>query len=151
MKHAEYQYLQDTLTGRRARDPEFESKMSEAIDPRVAERQRQLDAMTSTQREIEQRRYSLRTYGREHMRRYARPIISDKPLGELGIEGDQIRGASPQGHNDKELKGHSENQIPQNEGNDSQKERPGPWRDENGRLILQNHSACPIKQVLKVY
>ena len=134
MKSDEYQYLQDTLTGRRARDPEFESKMSEAIDPRVAERQRQLDAMTSEQREIEQRQYSLRTYGREHMRRYARPIISDRPLGELGIGGDQILGSA----STPPIKSHSG-------------ERPGPWRDANGKLRLQNHSACPIKQVLKVY
>ena len=133
MKHAEYKYLADTLTGRRARDPEFEATMSEAVDPRVAERQRQLDSKTSEQREIEQRQYSLRTYGREHMRRYARPIISDKPLGELGIEGDQILGSA----STPQMRGHNA-------------EKPGPWRDANGRLILQNHSACPIKQVLKV-
>ena len=54
MKHAEYKYLEDTLSGRRQRDPEFESTMSEAIDPRVAERQRLIDSKTPEQREIEQ-------------------------------------------------------------------------------------------------
>ena len=132
MKHDEYQYLEATLSGRRGRDPEFESRMSEAVNPRVAEQQRLIDSKTPTQREIEQRQYSLRTYGRDHMKRYARPIVSDHPLGELGIEGDQSA-STPQ------IKGHSGG------------ERPGPWRDKNGKLILQNHSACPIKQVLKVY
>jgi hypothetical protein len=133
MKHAEYQYLQDTLTGRRARDPEFESKMNVVADPRAEERQRQLDARTPEEREIEQRQYSLRTYGREHMKRYARPIVTDKPLGELGIEGDQIRSDAPQ------IKAHKADGVVE------------PCRDANGRLRLQNHSACPIKQVLKVY
>ena len=133
MKHAEYKYLADTLSGRRQRDPEFESKMNVVADPRAEERQRQLDAMTSEQREIEQRQYSLRTYGREHMRRYARPIVSDHPLGELAVEGDQVLGSA----STPQLKGHSG-------------ERPGPWRDKNGKPILQNHSACAIRQVLKV-
>lgn len=142
MKSDEYKYLEDTLSGRRARDPEFESKMSEAIDPRVEERQRQLDARTPEEREIEQRQYSLRTYGREHMRRYARPIISDKPLGELAVEGDQIRSDAPQIHEHKstpsQLKGHCGG------------EKPGPWCDKNGKLLLQNHAACPQRQVLQL-
>jgi hypothetical protein len=145
MKHAEYKYLTDTLSGRRQRDPEFEAKMSEAIDPRAEERQRQLDARTPEEREIEQRQYSLRTYGREHMRRYARAIVSEKPLGELQVPGDQIVNASSQ-----QLKGHSEKSTPQNEGLILRKERPGPWRDANGKLRLQNHAACPQRQVLQL-
>jgi hypothetical protein len=140
MKHAEYKYLEDTLSGRRQRDPEFESTMSEAIDPRVAERQRLIDSKTPEQREIEQRRYSLDTYGPEHMKRYARPIVTDKPLGKLAIEGDQIISApQARGHNapPQQLKVHSE--------------KPEPWQNSDGSLRLQNHSACPIKQVLKVY
>ena len=133
MKSDEYRYLEETLTGRRQRDPAFEAKMNVVVDPRVAERQRQLDSKTPEQREIEQRQYSLNVYGSAHMKRYARPITSDHPLGELQVPGDQIISASSQ-----QLKGHSA-------------ERPGPWRDKNGKLILQNHSACPIKQVLKVY
>lgn len=139
MKHAEYQYLQDTLTGRRARDPEFESKMNVVADPRAEERQRQLDARTPEEREIEQRQYSLRTYGREHMKRFARPIVTNRPLGELQVPADQILGRSaPQGHNDKQVKGHSGG------------ESPGPWCDKNGKLILQNHAACPQRQVLQL-
>ena len=140
MKHAEYKYLEDTLSGRRQRDPEFESTMSEAIDPRVAERQRLIDSKTPEQREIEQRRYSLDMYGPEHMKRYARPIVTDKPLGKLAIEGDQIISApQARGHNapPQQLKVHSE--------------KPEPWQNPDGSLRLQNHSACPIKQVLKVY
>ena len=134
MKSDEYAYLADTLSGRRARDPEFEARMSEAIDPRVAERQRLIDSKTPEQREIEQRRYSLNVYGSAHMKRYARPITSDHPLGELQVPGDQILGSA----STPPIKSHSG-------------ERPGPWRDANGKLRLQNHSACPIKQVLKVY
>jgi len=126
MKSDEYKYLEDTLSGRRARDPEFESKMSEAIDPRVEERQRQLDARTPEEREIEQRQYSLRTYGREHMKRYATPIVSKRPLGDLAIEGDQVR----------DIKGHSGVKAES-------------WRNPDGSLRLQAHSA--ERQVLKVY
>ncbi len=130
----EYQYLEATLMGRRARDPEFEAKMSDAADPRAIERQRQLDARTPEEREIELRQYSLRTYGREHMKRFARPIISDRALGELEVPGDQIGSAPPA----PRMKGHS--------GGDE----PGPWCDANGRLLLQNHAACPQNQVLKI-
>jgi hypothetical protein len=132
MKHAEYKYLEDTLAGRRQRDPGFEATMSEAIDPRVEERQRLIDSKTPEQREIEQRQYSLNVYGSAHMKRYARPITSDHPLGELQVPGDQIISASSQ-----QLKGHSG-------------ERPGPWRDKNGKPILQNHGGCPQRQVLQI-
>jgi len=139
MKAGEYQYLEDTLAGRRGRDPQFEEQISAriegSINQKAAARQRQLDSLTPEQREIEQRKYSLRTYGREHMKRYASPIISDKPLGELAIEGDQIVGSAPS--SPQIIKGHSD-------------ERPGPWCDKDGRLILQNHSGCPQTQVLKL-
>jgi|GEM_PF-1176252 len=136
MKSDEYRYLEATLQGRRARDPQFESQMTAtiegAINSKAIERRQQLDSLTPEEREIEQRRYSLRTFGREHMRRYATPIISEKPLGELAIEGDQIQGAPPA------LKGHNGD------------EEPGAWCDASGRLILQNHAACPQNQVLKL-
>lgn len=134
MKHDEYSYLADTLAGRRARDPEFESQLKDVANPRAAERQQQLDSKTDEERELEQRRYSLRTYGREHMKRYASPIISKRPLGELAVEGDQIQSAPPA----PRIKGHNG------------EERPGAWCDANGRLILQNHAACPQNQVLKL-
>lgn len=132
MKSDEYQYLADTLSGRRARDPEFEAKMNVVVNPRVAERQRLIDSKTPTQREIEQRQYSLRTYGRDHMKRYARPITSDRPLGELAVEGDQILGSA----STQQLKGHSG------------VEEPSPWCDANGRLLLQTHGA--IRQILQL-
>lgn len=136
MKSDEYKYLEDTLAGRRQRDPEFESRLSDVADPRATERQRLLDSKTVEQRELEQRRYSLNVYGREHMRRYANPIVSDRPLGELGIEGDQIMGSAPpiHVHNDKKeerkMKGHND-------------EKPETWRDANGRLKLQFHDGEP--------
>lgn len=132
MEPAEYQYLEQTLTGRRQRDPAFESRLRDVADPRAAERQRRLDSKTVEQREIEQRQFSLRVYGREHMKRYANPIFSDRPLGELAIEGDQIRSDTPQ------IKGHKAELVVE------------PCRDANGRLRLQNHAACPIRQVLKI-
>jgi len=134
MRSGEYKYLEDTLSGRRARDPEYESQLKDVGDPRAIARQQQLDSKTAEERELEQRQYSLRTYGSEHMKRYASPIISDKALGELGIEGDQIQGAPPA----PRIKGHNG------------EERPGAWCDANGRLILQNHAACPQNQVLKL-
>jgi hypothetical protein len=63
MKHAEYKYLEDTLAGRRQRDPGFEATMSEAIDPRVEERQRLIDLKTPEKGELGKGRYSLDTYG----------------------------------------------------------------------------------------
>jgi hypothetical protein len=148
MKQDEYQYLADTLAGRRARDPEFESKMNVVVDLRVEERQHLIDSKTPEQRELDQRRYSLNVYGREHMKRYATPIISDRPLGELGIEGDQIKGASPQarGHNGEE-KGRKKDSPQQLKGH-SGVEEPEPWCDANGRLLLQTHGG--IKQVLQL-
>lgn len=134
MKSDEYAYMEDTLSGRRQRDPAFEAQLSDVADSRATERQRLIDSKTPTQREIEQRQYSLRTYGREHMRRYARPIISDKPLGELAVEGDQILGSAS---TPQIIKGHNA-------------EKPGPWRDANGKLRLQNHAACPQRQVLQL-
>ena len=136
MKSDEYKYLTDTLAGRRARDPEYEEQMSATVEGSISgkavERQRQLDSLTPEEREIEQRRYSLNTYGREHMKRYVSPIISEKPLGELAIEGDQIRSApSPQ------VKGHSEGE-------------PSSWRDANGRLKLQFHEGEPGCYMQKV-
>jgi len=137
MKSDEYKYLEDTLSGRRARDLQFESQMTAtiegAINSKAIERQRQLDSLTPEEREIEQRRYSLRTYGRAHMEKYGNPIISERPLGELQIPGDQIVGSA----SSAPLKGHNG------------RERPGPWCDKNGRLILQNHSACPQTQTLQ--
>jgi hypothetical protein len=134
MKSDEYKYLEDTLSGRRARNLQFEEKMSDVADPRAADRQRQLDSLTPEQRELEQRRYSLNTYGRAHMEKYGNPIVSERPLGELQIPSDQIVGSA----SSAPLKGHNG------------RERPGPWCDKNGRLILQNHSACPQTQALQI-
>jgi len=122
----EYQYLEATLLGRRARDPEYEARLKDVVDPRAAERQRQLDSKSPEEREIELRQYSLRTYGREHMKRYATPIVSKRPLGDLAIEGDQVR----------DIKGHSGVKAES-------------WRNPDGSLRLQAHSA--ERQVLKVY
>jgi hypothetical protein len=133
MRPDEYKYLEDTLGGRRGRDPEFEAQLKDVGDPRAIERQRQLDARTPEERELEQRRYSLNTYGRAHMEKYSSPIVSDRPLGELQVPGDQIIGSAPSA----QIRGHNG-------------EKPGPCQDENGRLLLQNHSACPQRQILKL-
>jgi hypothetical protein len=134
MKSDEYKYLEDTLTGRRARDLQFESQMTSmpegSINQKAAARQRQLDSLTPEEREIEQRRYSLSVYGTSHMERYSTPIVTDRPLGRLAVPGDQII-------SDPQIKGHN-------------RERPGPCQDKNGRLLLQNHAACPQNQVLQL-
>jgi len=126
MTPEEYAYLEATLTGRRGRDMELESKMSirpEGKFARQAEERRQaLAAKTPTERELEQRAFSLATYGRTHMERYARPIVTG-PYGKLSVPGDQLQGHA---------------QIAE------------PCRGPDGRLRLQNHAACPQKQVLQV-
>ena len=135
MKSDEYKYLADTLTGRRSRDPEFEEQMSATVESSInrqaVARQSQLDSKTPEEREIEQRRYSLSVYGKEHMKRYASPIISEKPLGELAIKGDQLKSdPSPQ------VKGHSGGETS--------------WCDKNGRFKLQFHDAEPGCYMQKV-
>ncbi len=115
MKSDEYKYLEDTLSGRRARDLKFESQISGTIEgsinQKAAARRLQLDSKTPEEREIELRQYSLRTYGSEHMRKYATPIVSDKALGELAIKGDQIKSDPPalRGHNGE--KGEPQRQV----------------------------------------
>jgi len=91
MTHEEYKYLEDTLAGRRGRDQEFEAKMSVRPEGKFArqaeERRQQLAAKSHTERELEQRAFSLKVYGRTHMERYARPITPG-PYGELSVPGD---------------------------------------------------------------
>jgi len=126
----EYKYLEETLTGRRQRDPEYEAKLRDVINPKTAERQRQIDSMTHEEREIEQRQFSLRMYGPEHMRRYAHPIVTNKLLGELAIPGDQIISASsPQTHAQVD-----EHKVKIHCGGEEKT-----WCDANGRLKLQFH------------
>jgi len=138
MKSDEYKYLEGTLSGRRGRDPQFESQISGTIEGSINQkavaRQTLLDSLTPEEREIEQRRYSLNTYGRAHMEKYGNPIISDRALGELQIPGDQIK-STP---------------APQIKGHHNGGESPGPCQDENGRLLLQNHAACPQTQTLQI-
>ena len=101
MDAEEYKYLEDTLMGRRGRDQSFEAKMTGVekgrglnITQQAEERRLQLAAKTPTERELEQRAFSLATYGRSHMERYARPITAG-PYGELSVPGDsQIKGHS---------------------------------------------------------
>lgn len=135
MKSDEYRYLEECLQGRRGRDFEYEARISDriegSINQKAAARRLQLDSKTPEEREIELRQYSLRTYGSEHMRKYATPIVSDKALGELAIKGDQIKSDPPA------LRGHNG-------------EKGELWRNPDGSLRLQTHSACPQRQVLKI-
>jgi hypothetical protein len=135
MNATEYKYLEDTLTGRRGRDPAYESRMTPvktegSIAKAALERERLNASKTHEEREIEQRQFSLRMFGRENMKRYAHPIQCDHPLGELQIEGDVIMGSAPQ------IKGHKAEVVVE------------PCMDANGRLRLQTHGA--IKQVLQL-
>ncbi len=148
MKPDEYKYLEDTLTGRRQRDPAYEAKLRDVINPKTAERQRQIDSMTHEERELEQREFSLKVYGRENMLRYAHPIISDRPLGALQVPGDLIRDVSQaRGHNgevSERKSASSQQQLKVHSGG----ETPEPWQNPDGSLRLQTHGA--IKQVLQL-
>jgi len=139
MKSDEYKYLEDTLSGRRARDPQFEEQISDriegSINQKAAASRQQLNSLTPEERELEQREFSLTTYGRSHMERYSTPIVTDRPLGRLAVPGDQIVGGAP---SSPQMKGHNGD------------EEPGAWCDASGRLILQNHAVCPQNQVLKL-
>jgi len=95
MDATEYKYLEDTLAGRRGRDKEFESKMTGVetgkglrITRQAEERRAALAARTPEEREMEQREFSLKVYGKTHMQYYARPLTGQGPLY---VEGDQIK------------------------------------------------------------
>jgi hypothetical protein len=97
MNAEEYKYLEDTLAGRRGRDKNIEEKMSIRVEGKFAhqakERRQQIAAKTATERELEQRAFSLKVYGRTHMEKFAKPITPG-PYGELSVPGDQLRAHS---------------------------------------------------------
>jgi len=139
MNANEYKYLEDTLAGRRARDFEYESRMTPvkvegSIAAAALERERLNASKTHEQRELEQREFSLKVYGRAHMEKYSNPIVSDRPLGKLQVPGDQIMGIAPQTHarvEERKLKSHNG------------EKREETWRDATGRLKLQFHEGEP--------
>lgn len=73
--------------------------------------------------ELEQRAFNLKMFGRTGMERLARPLDE---VDELAVPADAPL-VRMKGHNGVE-----------------------PCRDANGRLRLQNHGACPQKQVLQL-
>lgn len=85
MSPEEYQYLSDTLAGRKGRNMSYEEKMTE-IKPegkfakQAEERRQQLAARTPEEREMEQREFSLKVYGKTHMQYYAKPLTGQGPL-----------------------------------------------------------------------
>ena len=95
MTPEEYAYLEATLTGRKGRDMSYEEKMSIKPEGKFArqaeERRQQLAARTPEEREMEQREFSLKVYGKTHMEYYARPLTGQGPLY---VPGDQIKGHS---------------------------------------------------------
>ena len=92
MDATEYKYLEDTLAGRRGRDPAIEATMTAKPEGKISrqaiERQRQIAARTPEEREMEQREFSLKVYGKSHMQYYAKPITGQGPLY---VEGDQVK------------------------------------------------------------
>jgi len=81
-------------------------------------------ARSSREIELEQRAFNLRMFGRTGMEKFARPLDE---VDELAVPGDApaVR-----------LQEHSAS--------------PAPCRGPDGRLLLQNHGACPQKQVLQL-
>jgi len=96
MNAEEYKYLEDTLAGRKGRNMSYEEKMT-GIKPegkfakQAEERRQQLAARTPEEREMEQREFSLKVYGKTHMQYYAKPLTGQGPLY---VPGDQIKGHS---------------------------------------------------------
>ena len=128
--------LERILQGKEPRDREWEDRQAAegrkmetgrklSISEKAEERRLQVASKTPEQREMEQREFSLKVYGRAHMEKFARPLTG---LGPLAVPGDQLQGhAQIKGHNGVE-----------------------PCRGPDGRLRLQNHAACPQRQVLQL-
>jgi hypothetical protein len=72
--------------------------------------------------ELEARAFDLKMFGKRHMEQYARPIGQDA----LALPGDAPH-----------VKGHSASTV-------------APCRDASGRLLLQNHGGCGIRQKLEL-
>jgi hypothetical protein len=122
--------LERILQGKEPRDREWEDqqaaeghKREEAL-ARAKYEHEHPPVRSHRELELEQREFNLRTFGRTAMERYARPLDG---VDELAVPGDAplVR-----------MKGHSAS--------------PAPCRGPDGKLLLQNHGACPIKQKLEL-
>lgn len=99
MTPEEYQYLEDTLAGRRGRDKEFESKMTgietgRGLSISKSAEERLQGRKSPEELELAVRQFNLQMLGRKGMERCARPIAAG-PYGNLSVPGDApIRGHS---------------------------------------------------------
>jgi len=98
MSPEEYQYLEDTLAGRRGRDKSFEAKMtgvekSRGLRISKSAEERLQGRKSPEELELAVRQFNLRMLGKVGMERCARPIAAG-PYGELSVPGDQIKGHS---------------------------------------------------------
>ena len=99
--------------------------IQEEVEARAKYAREHPPARSHRELELEQRAFNLRMFGRTAMERYARPLDG---VDELAVPGDQVQGhAQIKGHNGVE-----------------------PCRRSDGRLRLQNHAACPQRQVLQL-
>lgn len=76
--------------------------------------------------ELEQRSFDLKMFGRSAMERNAKPL--DEGLGELSVPSVDSPVVRLQEHSSS----------------------PAPHKDANGRLLLQNHAGCGIRQKLEL-
>lgn len=126
-----YQRMCDMASGRIPRDQPWLDKL--AVEGHKEEEARAKEkyehehppARSHRELELEQREFNLRTFGRTAMERYARPLDG---VDELAVPGDAPAVRVLQEHS----------------------ATPAPCRGPDGRLRLQNHAGCGIKQKLEL-
>lgn len=128
MNSDDYQKMVDMSTGKVPRDQGWLDeqarlgKVKEESQARAKYEKEHPSARSHRELELEQRKFNLMMFGRTGMERLARPL---NEVDELAVPGD-TPGVRLQEHSAS----------------------PAPCRGPDGRLLLQNHSGCGIRQKL---
>ena len=134
MDKVTYERMMDMATGRVPRDQGWLDEQARLghiqEEARAKEKYEKQHPPARSRREIEleQRAFNLRMFGKSGMEKYARPLDD---MGELYIPSIDAPGVRV---------------VPQVQGHSGVE----PCRGPDGRLRLQNHAACPQRQVLQL-
>jgi hypothetical protein len=129
MNDSDYEKMVLMGTGRLARDQGWLDKLAieghkkEEVEAKAKYEKEHPSPRSQREIELEAREFDLKLFGRRHMEKYARPINEDK----LSVPSDSPAVRVLQEHSAVE-----------------------PCRTPDGRLRLQNHGACPQRQVLQL-
>lgn len=129
-----YQKMVDMSTGRIPRDQGWLDKLAvegqkrEEAQAKAKYEKEHPPARTHRELELEQRAFNLRMFGKSGMEKFAQPLDDLGPLYIPAIDTPAIR------------------VVPQVQDHSGVE----PCRGPDGKLRLQNHAACPQRQVLQL-